>query len=53
MSKAMLFLFNIISLPYKDDNMDGGLLTTVYGAHGVIPKKNDTLSSVLSKPNTQ
>jgi len=33
--------------------MDGGHLTTVYGAHGVIPKKNDTLSSVLSKLNTQ
>lgn len=46
MSEAVLFLFNIISFLYKDDDMDGGHFTIIQGAHGMIPKKNNTLLSV-------
>lgn len=48
MSKTMLYLFTILAPPYKDNKMDGGLLTIVYEVHGVIAEKNDTLSSVLT-----
>lgn len=54
MSKAIVFLFNTISLAYTDDDMHGGQLYVVYGNAEVRAKKNYLfLLSVLSKPNTQ